>query len=236
MQSTFLNYSTLYDDINNTRDLVGKLSRDITKLSKRLIFLLHRISFDDVDSIENQVSDSLSDIYDLFSQLNVVLEGKSYQQFQRYYTGGLQEFIEAVSFYHYLIHKSLITKQEIESMLVAHTESNKGCVVTTQDYLLGIADLTGELMRMCITSVSSSRFGICSEIATFLKEMLSIYTMLPEKDRELNNKIKVMKQSVAKVENVCLTIVLRKNELSEDALTRYFAENKLDFTDKTPRE
>lgn len=85
------------------------------------------------------------------------------------------------------------------------------------DYLLGVADLTGELMRLCVSSVSQGAFDYCHTIRRFLQQIFngcflfsspkgfSSLSLAPRD--EINKKLKVMESSLRKVEAgliVCL--------------------------------
>ncbi|CEL06602.1 hypothetical protein ASPCAL09774 [Aspergillus calidoustus] len=67
----------------------------------------------------------------------------------RQLSGGIQEYIEALSFHHYLTHQTLITRDEVAAHLPAEI------IVTEEDYAMGLFDLTGELMRFAVTSLSA---------------------------------------------------------------------------------
>jgi predicted translin family RNA/ssDNA-binding protein len=54
-----------------------------------------------------------------------------------------------VSFQHYIKTQRLITIDEITSQLPA------GVMVTEEDYLMGVFDLTGEMMRFAVTTLST---------------------------------------------------------------------------------
>ena len=82
-------------------------------------------------------------------------------QFIRAYSPGLQEWVEALSFYHFLRHEAIISHQETEDQLrfsPAGSETEASCVRVTvpqAEYVLGLADLTGELMRNAINALGS---------------------------------------------------------------------------------
>lgn len=67
-------------------------------------------------------------------------------QFARNVSPGLQEFLEAVSFLHYIEAKELISPGQLRERLA--DEAGKSVLnVPAEDYVLGISDLSGELMR-----------------------------------------------------------------------------------------
>jgi hypothetical protein len=93
-------------------------------------------------------------------------------------TGGNQEFIEALSFQHYLETQSLISYDEAKAKIaeLSKREKKEGEVegeekkeemeveeksdhvvpLTPEDYILGICDMTGELMRFSVTSMATN--------------------------------------------------------------------------------
>ena len=94
-------------------------SRDITNLSKKLIFLLHRLSTDEADEVKlaSETAKKLSEIQRLFAAQREDLAGDRFWRYQRCVSPGLQEYIEAQSFSHYLLHDSLITWQQVQDSL-----------------------------------------------------------------------------------------------------------------------
>lgn len=61
----------------------------------------------------------------------------------------MQEYIEATSFQHYLESQRLITLEEAQATIPG------GIVLTEQDYLLGLFDLVGEMMKFAITNMAT---------------------------------------------------------------------------------
>ena len=112
----------------------------------------------------------------------------------------MQEYIEAVSFVHYIATASLVSQQHLEEQLQfdeslsvpnailpmvvlfflemqAHITFITLCTpwpqfpVSLTDYLLGIADLTGELMRFAIASVGSGNQDEPMQISSFVRTL-----------------------------------------------------------------
>ena len=59
----------------------------------------------------------LREIEQLFARMRQDLEGDRFWRYQRVVSPGLQEYIEALSFAHYLTHGSLITWREVQDRL-----------------------------------------------------------------------------------------------------------------------
>ncbi|XP_067840244.1 translin-associated protein X isoform X3 [Heptranchias perlo] len=189
---SFKSFQKELDAKHDKYERLVKLSRDITIESKRTIFLLHRVtSVSDIEELLSESETRFGDIRQKIQQIAQELIGEDMCQFHRAFSPGLQEYVEAVSFQHFIRTRSLISLEEINGHLVftpkkeqaqnsedsalsdSQDEKQKQellCLqVTPTDYLLGIADLTGELMRMCITSVGNGDIETPFEI--FLTRM-----------------------------------------------------------------
>ena len=81
----------------------------------------------------------------------------------------MQEFIEAISFLYYIRNGDLITLNELQAKLIFNDELKVPCPV--YEYLLGIADLTGELMRMCINAVGRGQTQLVSDTCSSLRKI-----------------------------------------------------------------
>lgn len=84
-------------------------------------------------------------------------------------SGGLQEYIEALSFAHYLEKGTLVSYEEVQASLSDENGIVRLSLVFVkwgaqfalqffplpfEEYLLGVSDLTGELMRFAITAIA----------------------------------------------------------------------------------
>lgn len=96
---------------------------------------------------ENQIR--LDQIRKLFTALVPDLTGINAWRYQRQISSGIQEYIEALAFDHYLRTQTLITHAEVAARLPAEI------LVSEEDYLMGLFDLTGEMMRFAVMALSS---------------------------------------------------------------------------------
>jgi predicted translin family RNA/ssDNA-binding protein len=64
--------------------------------------------------------------------------------------------MEALSFQHYLETQSLISFDEAKSRIATMSGEAGAVSFTPEDYVLGICDMTGELMRFSVTSMATS--------------------------------------------------------------------------------
>ena len=91
-----------------------------------------------------------------FSSVAGDLQGLNAQRYARNISGGCQEYVEAASFEHYLTHGQLLSYTDAVAGLNRLDTTNKGIELSVEDYLLGIFDMTGELMRFRITAMATN--------------------------------------------------------------------------------
>eukprot|EP01117_Protostelium_nocturnum_P009569 TRINITY_DN3414_c0_g1_i1.p1 TRINITY_DN3414_c0_g1~~TRINITY_DN3414_c0_g1_i1.p1 ORF type:complete len:102 (-),score=33.43 TRINITY_DN3414_c0_g1_i1:93-398(-) len=86
------------------------------------------------------------------------------------------------------------------------------------DYLLGVADLTGELMRVCINCVAVGKENRVQKTSGFIRDIYDVFCRLKVDDREIPKKLEVMKASLQKVEQVCFNMALRGSEYPKEMI------------------
>ncbi|KAL3655033.1 hypothetical protein CASFOL_000819 [Castilleja foliolosa] len=82
--------------------------------------------------------------------------------------------------------------------------------INVVDYLLGIADLTGELMRLAIGRISDGELEFAQKICRFVREIyrdLMLITPKMDDSSDMKMKMDVMLQSVIKIENGMITVI-----------------------------
>lgn len=234
--------STAFDANNDRRERIIKVSRDITINSKRLIFLLHRISNqpsaslaklrnggaqkgelkeDETKPEEDVFQEARSkkqEIIQLLQKVSIELQGHDFYRHQRSIAPGMEEYIEAVSFLHYLETGGLITKQEIERDLVVKVEESATSTtplfpeIPNDVYLGGIGDLTGELMRLTIHLAGKGDMNGVNELCEFVRNLVNAFQLLPPHLPAVGKKLDTMVASLKKIENGLYTLRVRTSE------------------------
>jgi predicted translin family RNA/ssDNA-binding protein len=149
------------------------------------------------------------------------LTGINAWRYQRQISGGIQEYMEAVSFEHYLRHQTLITIEQAQKLLPESID------LTGDDYVLGIFDLVGELMRFAITTMattgslpgSKSEEGGERDILIDLRSLRTSFQALDTTScgctglgKDVEKKMEVMKTCVEKVETAVYGMIIRGRE------------------------
>ena len=140
-----LNFTKIRKEIakyDSERENLIKKSRDVLKLSKRVIYSVHRNNLAEAFSLVKQLKKEKS-ILDKIAKTNSALfyEGS--------YSEAMQEYAEAMCYFSYIKQGKLPSKTSL--------------AVSNNDYLLGICDFTGELTRKAVN------FGIKGDSKQIIK-------------------------------------------------------------------
>ena len=150
------------------------------------------------------------------------LAGINAWRYQRQISGGIQEYMEAISFEKYLRSQTLITIEDAKKSLP------EGIDLTGDDYVLGIFDLVGELMRFAITTMATtgslpgSKADEGEEERDILMDLRGLRSSFGALDttscggtglgKDVEKKMEVMKTCVEKVETAVYGMIIRGRE------------------------
>jgi predicted translin family RNA/ssDNA-binding protein len=172
--------------------------------------------------IATETQERFAAIAQIFASISRDLKGINVWRYQRQISPGIQEFMEAVSFEHYLRTQSLIRWEEASHAI------SEGIVLTSDDYVLGLFDLVGELMRFAITIMatsgslpgtkeidSSNERTILVDLRSLRTHFEALYTTSfagTGLGKDVEKKMEVMKSCVEKVETAVYSMVIRGKE------------------------
>ncbi|KAK5007817.1 hypothetical protein LTR28_004797 [Elasticomyces elasticus] len=226
------------DEHHDRRERCIKASRDITAASKKIVRKLGQ-------PIPQPILKNYNPFYDTIRKQYVSasadLQGLNAHRYARNITSGNQEFMEAVSFEHYLVTQSLLSYTHAAAQLRDLGGEGGPIDLSPEDYLLGIFDMTGELMRFAITSMATNGKlpgadagsgaaksdvmdvdGVVKNLSerNVLTDMRQLRTSLESLDiaqhspfgRDVEKKMEVMRTCVGKVENALYGLVIRGRE------------------------
>lgn len=158
---------------------------------------------------QKDIQERLSEISKLLASIEPDL-----QSINRYrYTSPLrclEELVEALSFSHYLRHQQLITLSETQAAVPA------GIPLTPHDYMYGVFDLFGEMMRFATVTTAQTGELVGDGGRTILGDMQELgcaFETLPQvPTKDFRGKMDAMRQSVRKVEKLGYGLIVRGSE------------------------
>jgi translin len=176
------------------RDIIIKESRDITKLSKQAIYSLHR---EDPRTARQQLADAEKVIAKLLKEIKAdpTLRTGSF-------SASLEEYTEARAFLHFLETGKLITCKELK-------------FVEAEEYLLGLCDFTGELMRYAVLRATKRDKKAVEAAREMIDGIYGQFVQFDFRNSELRKKYDSIKYNLQKVENVLYDMALNPREIRE---------------------
>jgi predicted translin family RNA/ssDNA-binding protein len=164
------------------REEVITLSREVIKLSKVAINSVHRNEFE-------RSKKTLSDMKHKVAELK-----------EEPVTSGIkdvafQEYVEALSFYIFMTETRLVTQKESE--------------IDENNYLLGLCDLTGELMRKAVQSVINEDPEKVVHIRQMISDLYDEFLQMDLPNSELRKKADSIKWNLHKVEDIIYDLKIR---------------------------
>ena len=168
------------------REKLIKKSRDVLKLSKQLIYSVHR------DEIKNAVI-LLNKIEIEKKKLDEIAKSKKKLVFEGSYKVAIQEYVEAVLYLNFV-----------------KTGKLSDLNVQPEHYILGLADLPGELVRKAVFLAGK---GEVEKVGKIKEKVDYIYGELLNfdfRDNETRRKVDAVKYDLRKLEDLVLDLKLRK--------------------------
>ncbi|XP_008243883.1 PREDICTED: translin-associated protein X [Prunus mume] len=185
--------------------------------SKKVIFQVHRISKHNKEEVLQKAEKDLATVTDQYiSRLVRELQGTDFWKLRRAYSPGVQEYVEAATFCKFCRTGTLLNLDEMNATLLPLSDpSLEPLQINVLDYLLGLADLTGELMRLAIGRISDGELDFAKKICEFVREIyreLTLVVPFMDDSHDMKSKMDTMLQSVMKIENACFGVHVRGSE------------------------
>ena len=181
-------FSRMRDELSQAdeyREEAIQTSRDLIKTSKQVIFGLHRGEME-------KATGKAEEMKALLDRLN------GYHHYTGLQTTARQEYVEAVAYLVFVRENRLITPAE--------------CGVDTEEYLLGLCDLTGELMRRAVNEVIQGREENVQDIHDLVANLYGQFLQFNLRNSELRKKSDSIKWNLTKIEDVLYNLRVRRTD------------------------
>ncbi len=163
------------------RDLLIKDSRNVIKTSKLLIYSLHRDEIKETEQFAKQIKKELDEL-EKHTKIHDEL------RYSPSYKIAVQEYVEAMTFYFFIKEKRLATRKELNA--------------DPESYILGICDLTGELVRKAINSAIAKKFSVSVEIKNFVSDLYGELLKFDFRNGQMRKKFDSIKYDLKKLEDL----------------------------------
>ncbi len=165
---------------DSSREQLIKKARDVLKLSKQLIYTIHRKDMKEAAKLLIEVKKEKASLDKIASAgKRLIYEGA--------YSDACQEYVEALAYYGF-----------IKNGKIPLLDSLK---VSEADYLMGICDLTGELGRKAVTIAHKNPKEVI-KIKDFVEEIFGEFIKFNLRNGNLRKKSDSIKWNLKKLEEV----------------------------------
>ncbi|MFH0978130.1 MAG: hypothetical protein V1837_02390 [Candidatus Woesearchaeota archaeon] len=165
------------------RETVIQTSRVIINLSKQIIFGLQR-------SDRKKAEGLIKEIKALVKKLPQEQFDANIQNVAK------QEFVEAMCFYEFVANKKIPTPKELG--------------VEDENYLLGLCDLTGELVRKAVMDGINKDFNSANEIHELVQEIYEEFLKFDLRNGELRKKADSIKWNLKRLDDLLYDVAMKR--------------------------
>lgn len=173
-----------YQVFEEKREKIIRKSRDVVRSSKKVIYAIHR--GESPEAFEGMMRE--------FEELMELSDPKT--SHIGAFRVAVQEVVEAYCFREMVKTKRLPDRDSIGN-------------IDYELYLLGIADLVGELGRLAVNSATNEHYGLTREIKEFVSELYSLFSEYDFRNSELRRKYDGMKYELKKLEELVFELKMK---------------------------
>ena len=170
--------------IDLKREEVIQASREIITLSKQIIYAAQRNDLEEAKDSIKKIKDKVKKLKKININADTNINSVAFQ-----------EYVEAISFYEFVKNNKIPTKKELG--------------VSAEDYLSGLCDLTGELVRKAIYDVIHKKFDEAEKIKNLVNDIYGEFLKLHLRNGELRKKSDSIKWNLKKLEEVMYDISMK---------------------------
>ena len=160
-------------------------TRQIIKLSKQIIYGLHRK--ENVDKLVQEIKKEIQTIKKIAKSPE--------SEYENSYKQAMQEYVEAIAFYNFSKENRLVDYDELD--------------VLPEYYLLGLCDLTGELVREAVNSSIRGDFSRTEKIKDFVTELYGTLLQFDFRNGEIRKKFDGIKYDLKKLEDIMFDLKIK---------------------------
>jgi len=164
-------------DLN--REKVIKKARDVIKLSKKIIYSIHRNNIDE---------GLIKEIKKEKEELEKYIKKNKGLYYEGSFKVAIQEYVEAMLYYGFVKSKKVFSRKELE--------------VQSYYYLLGLCDLSGELVRRAIHSATAGKYKDVEVIRNLVDDIYGTLLEFNIRENELRKKFDSIKYDIKKLDDL----------------------------------
>lgn len=214
-------FNTFQDYLNTEqgiREEIRVIVKEIEKIARDILIILQSIH--NVVIFRNQeetiilgycvnARELFDEVRKHYTNLAQMIPNDQYYRFHDQWRFVTQRLCFLVSLVVYLETKILVTKETVAEILGVKNNREEGFHLDLEDFLLGLLQLSAELSRFAVNSVTGGDYNRPLEIARFLNELNAGFRLLNLKNDILRKRFDSLKYDVKRIEEVVYDLTIR---------------------------
>lgn len=183
IREEFKQFKEEYDKEDKKREETINKSRLIVKNSKQAIYSLHREDYEKASTLLKESSEKLLEIID-------------HENITGSVNAAIEEFVEAKCFEMFLKNKTIPTREELN--------------VPFEKYMCGLADFTGELVRLAVIKGTTRDIKEIEFIRNLVNDLMGSFLEIDLRNSDLRKKYDGIKWNLSKLEQMLYELKLKE--------------------------
>ncbi|CAD6215972.1 GSCOCG00007126001-RA-CDS [Cotesia congregata] len=212
-------FNSFQDYLNYEQELreeIRVIVRKLEKCSRDILMVLQNIHNEnpmEEDIIVSQycakAREHFETVRQYYSELEKLVPNDQYYRFHDQWRYVTQRLCFLVSLIIYLEVKTLVTKETVAEFLGIKSNREEGFHLDIEEFLMGLLELSAELTRFAVNSVTCGDYNRPIEIARFVNELNAGFRLLNLKNDNLRKRFDALKYDVKKIEEVVYDLSIR---------------------------
>ncbi|XP_011503750.1 PREDICTED: translin [Ceratosolen solmsi marchali] len=213
-------FKLFQDHLNNEQEIrevneIRNNVKQIEKITRDIVIILQNIHNEHTE--ENiivadyctKARTLFEDVRKYYEKLAIIVPTDQYYRFHFEWKSVTQRLCYLASLVVYLEVRILVTKEIAADILGIKQKSEDGFHLDLEDFLMGLLQLSTELSRYAINSVTNGNYHQPMEIAHFVNELNAGFRLLNLKNDALRKRFDSLKYNVKKIEEVVYDLSIR---------------------------
>ncbi|XP_012252418.2 translin isoform X2 [Athalia rosae] len=211
-------FNSFQDYLNAEQELreqIRTIVKEIEQSAREILMVLQNIHNENTGE-ENTISEHCAkarkhfeDVRKGYAKLADVVPSNQYYRFHEHWRFVTQRLCFLASLTVYLEVKVLVHKDTVAEILGVKSNREDGFHLDLEDFLIGLLQLSSELCRFAINSVTSGDYDRPIEISRFVNELNAGFRLLNLKNDSLRKRFDALKYDVKKIEEVVYDLSIR---------------------------
>ncbi|XP_053998496.1 translin isoform X2 [Hylaeus anthracinus] len=212
-------FNSFQDFLSNEEEIREEIRtnvRDLEKTARDIMMILQNIhnenNFEEniiVSKYCTMARELFENVRKSYAALAKIVPKDQYYRFHDHWRSVTQKLCFLASLVIYLEVKVLVSKETVAEMLGVQNNREDGFHLDLEDFLMGLLQLSAELSRFAVNSVTNGDYNRPIEIARFVNELIAGFRLLNLKNDNLRKRFDSLKYSVKKVEEVVYDLSIR---------------------------